>query len=179
LRGRDDSTRFVKGGSCGNRWLYGGAIDPVTILASATAAYNGIKKAIAFGKDLESQVGQVSKWLKASSDMDFLSKKAKNPPFYKKFLAVGSIEEEAFQTFTHKKKMEEMRYDMMNLLQLRFGVKAKDELLALEGKIRKERQDAIYKAEELKQKIIDIIAITTATLLVGGFVFWIFWMKYG
>lgn len=148
-------------------------------MATATTAYNGIKKAIQFGKDLESQASQVSKWLKASSDMDFLSKKAKNPPFYKKFLAAGSIEEEAFQTFTHKKKMEEMRYDLMTLLQFRYGHKAKDELIALEGKIRKQRQKEIYEKELLKQRIIEITAVAFTFCMVIGFVLWVVWLKYG
>ena len=121
----------------------------------------------------------MSKWLKCSSDLDFLSKKAKNPPLLKKFLAKGSIEEEAFQAYTHKKKMEEMRYDLLNMLALRYGSKAKNELLALEGRIRKERQEAVYRAEEIRQKIVDGLAITAVLVLLIGFVSWVLWMKYG
>tara|TARA_X000001036_G_C20490310_1_gene729521 strand:- start:190 stop:576 length:387 start_codon:yes stop_codon:yes gene_type:complete len=128
---------------------------------------------------LESQVGQVSKWLKASSDLDFLSKKARNPSILKKFLAKGSVEEEAFQAYTNQKKMEEMRYDLLNMLSLRYGSKAKNELLALEGRIRKERQDAVYRAEEIRQKIVDGLAITAVLVLLTGFVGWVLWMKYG
>ena len=128
---------------------------------------------------MESQVGQVSKWLKASSDLDFLSKKARNPSILKKFLAKGSVEEEAFQAYTNQKKMEEMRYDLLNMLSLRYGSKAKNELLALEGRIRKERQDAVYRAEEIRQKIIDGLAITAVLVLLIGFVSWVLWMKYG
>ena len=147
-------------------------------MASATAAYNGIKKAISLGKDLEGQIGTVSKWLKASSDMDFLAKKAKNPPIFKKFLAKGSVEEEAIQTFAHKKKMEQMRYDLQQWLQLSYGVKAWDELLALEGKIRKQRQEELYKAEEFRQKVIEIIAAVVFVGVVLGFVFGVYWLKH-
>jgi hypothetical protein len=111
--------------------------------------------------------------------MDFLDKKAKNPSLLKKFLAKGSVEEEAFQTYTHKKKMEEMRYDLLNMLALRYGSKAKNELIALEGRIRKERQDAIYRAEEIRQKIVDGIAVLLLVITLGGFVSWVLWMKYG
>ena len=147
-------------------------------MASATAAYNGIKKAISLGKDLEGQIGTVSKWLKASSDMDFLAKKAKNPPIFKKFLAKGSVEEEAIQTFAHKKKMEQMRYDLQQWLQLSYGVKAWDELLALEGKIRKQRQEELYKAEEFRQKVIEIIAAVVFVGVVLGFIFGVYWLKH-
>lgn len=120
----------------------------------------------------------MSKWLKASSDLAFISKKNKKPPIYKKLFASGSIEEEAFQIYTHKKKMEEMRYDILTLLQFRYGVKAKDELLALEGKIRKQRQEEIYRREELKQKIIDICAIIFLFIMICGLVFWVLWLKF-
>jgi hypothetical protein len=148
-------------------------------LATATGAYNAIKKAISFGQDLESQIGQVSKWLKASSDLDFIAKKSKNPSVFKKFLAKGSVEEEAFQAYTHKKKLEEQRYDLMTMLQFRYGHKAKDELIALEGKIRKQRQKEIYDRELLKQKIIETIAVVFTFVMVSGFVFWVVWLKYG
>jgi hypothetical protein len=146
-------------------------------MASATAAYNGIKKAISLGKDLEGQIGTVSKWLKASSDMDFLAKKAKNPPLFKKFLAKGSVEEEALQTFAHKKKMEAMRYDLQNWLQLSYGIKAWNELLALEGKIRKQRQDELYKAEEFRQKVIEVIAAIVFVGVLIAFIYGVYWAK--
>jgi len=148
-------------------------------MATATTAYNTIKKAISLGKDIESQIGTVSKWLKASSDMDFLAKKAKNPPLYKKFLSQGSVEEEAIQTFAHKKKMEQMRYDLQNWLQFTYGTKAWNELLALEGKIRKQRQEAVYKAEEFKQKVIEIIGVIFLFSMVACLIGWVLWMKYG
>jgi hypothetical protein len=148
-------------------------------MATATTAYNTIKKAISLGRDIESQIGTVSKWLKASSDMDFLAKKAKNPPFYKKFLSGGSVEEEAIQTFAHKKKMEQMRYDLQNWLQFTYGTKSWNELLALEGKIRKQRQDALYKAEEFRQKVIEIVAVFILFSAIAGLISWVMWMKYG
>ncbi len=72
-----------------------------------------------------------------------------------------------------------MRYDLLNMLSLRYGSKAKNELLALEGRIRKERQDAVYRAEEIRQKIVDGLAITAVLVLLTGFVGWVLWMKYG
>ena len=111
--------------------------------------------------------------------MDFLNRKARQPSIFKKFLAKGSIEEEAFQAFTHKKKMEEMRYELLTLLQFRYGSKAKSELIALEGKIRKPRQEEVYRKEELKQKIIDFVAVTIVFIMISSFVIWVVWMKYG
>ena len=46
-------------------------IDPVTAIAGATAAYNGLKKAIAVGKDLHDMGSTLNQWAGAMSDLDF------------------------------------------------------------------------------------------------------------
>jgi hypothetical protein len=60
-------------------------IDPFTAMATATAAFNGIKKAVSVGKEISSMGSTLSSWSKAVSDLDFLDEKAKKPPLYKKF----------------------------------------------------------------------------------------------
>ena len=40
-------------------------IDPISVIAGATAAYNGIKKACEMGKEISSFTGAISKFAKA------------------------------------------------------------------------------------------------------------------
>ena len=57
-------------------------IDPITLSAAvsgATAAYNGIKKAIYMGREIEDLSSQLSTWMKAVSDVDNIHKNANNP----------------------------------------------------------------------------------------------------
>ena len=44
-------------------------MDPVTLMASATASYNAVKRAIAAGQELESMIGSLSKWMSCLSDL--------------------------------------------------------------------------------------------------------------
>ena len=47
--------------------------DPVTIsaaVATASTAFNGIKRAFAAGRDFESMAGDLSRWMGAVSDVD-------------------------------------------------------------------------------------------------------------
>ena len=44
-----------------------------------------------------------------------------------------------------------------------------NELLAMEGKIRKDRAEMIYKKKEAIQKFINVIAIIVLTLTIFGF----------
>ena len=48
--------------------------------------------------------------------------------------------------------------------------KHRNELLAMEGKIRKQRQEMIYKRKEMQHKIINGIAIGVLVLTIVGFI---------
>ena len=83
-------------------------MEPVTItaaVAGATAAFNTIKNMIAAGRDIESCIGDVSRWMKMASDIDQAEKQSKNPPLFKKLFAAGSVEEEALAAYAAKKKV--------------------------------------------------------------------------
>ena len=47
----------------------------------------------------------------------------------------------------------------------------------MEGTIRNQRQEAIYKREELKQKIIEGFFFVVLIITVIGFVFFVIWLK--
>ncbi len=152
--------------------------DPVTIsaaVATASTAFNGIKRAFAAGKDLESMSQDLSRWMGAVSDVDAAHKSAKNPTMFRKVFSGGTIEQEAIESFTAKKKLEEQRYELKQFLMFTHGSKAWDELLAMEGQIRKRRQKEIYDRKIFREKIIGIVAITivlaVGTVVLVGFVY--------
>ena len=148
-------------------------IDPVTALATATAAFNAVKKGVEMGQDIENMAGQIGKWMGAVSDIDKSGEYAKKPPLFKKLFAKGSVEEEALAAFMAKKKAEDMRAQLKQIIIMTRGMGAWDELLATEGDIRKKRQAAIYAQKEKQRKVIEITAIVLCVALVGSFVVWV------
>jgi uncharacterized protein YpuA (DUF1002 family) len=93
-------------------------IDPITLSAAvsgATAAYNGIKKAIMMGREIEDLSSQLSTWMKAVSDVDNIHKNANNPSTFDK-LFNGSVEEVAIESFASKKKLQKQREELKNFL---------------------------------------------------------------
>ena len=44
-------------------------VDPITAVATATAAFNTIKSAFAAGRDIEGMAGDLSRWMGAVSDI--------------------------------------------------------------------------------------------------------------
>ena len=137
--------------------------DPVTIsaaVATASTAFNGIKRAFAAGKDLESMSQDLSRWMGAVSDVDAAHKSPKNPTMFRKVFSGGTIEQEAIEAFTAKKKLEEQRYELKQFLMFTHGSKAWDELLAMEGQIRKRRQKEIYDRKIFREKVISWVVIS-------------------
>jgi len=148
-------------------------IDPVTALAAATTAFNAIKKGFEVGRDIESMAGDLGRWMGAASDIDKAGEYAKNPPLFKKLFASGSVEEEAMATFMAKKKAEDMRAQLKQIIILTRGMSAWDELLKTEGDIRKKRQQAVYAQEEKRRKALEISAIIMGVAVMGGFLAWL------
>ena len=143
-------------------------LDPASIATAvslSTAAFNNLKKAFAVGRDIESMGNDLSRWMKASSDIDQAVKSTKNPPFYKKFLSGDSVEQPAVKSL------------IAQYIKLRFGVKAWDDLLKMEGQIRKQRQEQIYKSQQLKQSIMEVFFMAMLVLTIVGFIIFIFWLK--
>ncbi len=152
--------------------------DPVTIsaaVATASTAFNGIKRAFAAGKDLEAMSQDLSRWMGAVSDVDAAHKSAKNPTMFRKVFSGGTIEQEAIEAFTAKKKLEEQRYELKQFLMFTHGSKAWDELLAMEGQIRKRRQKEIYDRKIFREKVISwvvvSIVVTIGCVILIGFIY--------
>ena len=147
-------------------------MDPLTISVAvgvASKAFSAIKQGFALGRDLEKMSGDVSRWMGAASDVDNAQKQAKNPGIFGKVFGAGSIETIALQAYAAKKKLEEQRYELKMYLNMTQGPQAYDELLEMEGQIRKERQATIYKQQKLKKQIGEAIAIIVVVAIVGGF----------
>ena len=111
-------------------------LDPATIAAAvsvSTAAFNNLKKAFAMGRDIEAMGSDLSRWMKASSDIDNAVKSCKNPPFYKKMLSGDSVEEAAMKSLVAQKNLEKQRYELQQYVKFKFGVKAWDDLRTASG----------------------------------------------
>jgi hypothetical protein len=145
-------------------------VDPITAVATATAAFNTIKSAFAAGRDIEGMAGDLSRWMGAVSDIKKAEEYSKKPPLFKKLFASGSVEEEAMQAFMAKKKAEDMREELKNLISFTRGPSAWEELLKTEADIRKKRQQAIYDQQERQRKLFEIIMVILASAAMIGFI---------
>ena len=156
-------------------------IEIVAAVSAASGAFNTIKKGFAAGREIESMAGDLSRWMGAVSDIKKAEEYNKKPPLFKKLFNAGSVEEEAMQIFMAKKKAEDMRAELKQIISFTRGPSAWEELLRTEADIRKKRQQAIYDQQERRKQILEWIAIGVLVLVVGGFIFGLIylWLNRG
>jgi hypothetical protein len=147
-------------------------IDPVSAIGMAAAAYRGIKSALDTGKELHDMAGTLSQWAGAMSDLDFSHKQAENPPMFKKMFGASKIEANALEIWGHKEKAKELREDLRSHISLYYGPSAWEEIVRIEGQMRKKRAAEVYAKEERKQIIMEwivgiLMAVTLASVLAG------------
>jgi len=116
--------------------------------------------------------GQLTQWASAMSDLSYAEQKNKNPPWWKA-LNGNSVEAEALEIFTAKKKAEAMRKELKDWISFSMGPSAWDELVATEGKIRKKKKEQEYRKAEIQEAIVTwtlsgLIILTGAAML--GFI---------
>ena len=143
-------------------------IEVVAAVSAATGAFNTIKAGFAAGREIESMAGDLSRWMGAVSDIKKADEYNKKPPLFKKLFAAGSVEEETMEIFMAKKKAEDMRNELRQIISFTRGPAAWDELLRTEADIRKKRQKLIYDQKERQKKLIEYILIGLLVFIMGG-----------
>ncbi len=112
---------------------------------------------------------QVSTFMQNSSDIENLEKRSKNPTFWQSMFNSENVEKVAVDSLIAKKKMQKHRQDLKNIIMMSYGPSGWNELLALEGKIRKERAEFVHKKQEQRDKIINAVAIGVLIITIVGF----------
>jgi len=151
-------------------------MDPITAMATASAAFNTIKKGFQVGRDIEQMASDLGRWMGALSDLEQAEKEAKNPPIFKKLFAGSSVEQEAMEAFAAKTKAEKQRDELKTWIQYTMGQSKWDELIRMEADIRKQRQETLYRQRERRRKFLEIIAIILFGAVVVSFISFILWL---
>ena len=151
-------------------------IDPITAVATATAAFNTIKKGFAIGREMEGMAGDLGRWMGAVSDIKKAEELNKKPPLFKKLFAGSSIEQEAMDAFAAKKKAEAMEDELRTWINLTHGPNAWNELLKMQGRIRKQRQETLYRQAEIRRNILQVIGIILLGIAFVGAIIGTLWM---
>lgn len=131
-------------------------MDPITIIATASAAYSALKKGIEIGRELQDMGSQLATWAGAISDIEFLAKKAENPPWWK---VGGNVQAEAIEIFAAKKKIEAQRQELKTYIQYSYGQSGWEDLLRIEAQVRRRKQATDHRRAEIKEMVITVVVV--------------------
>ena len=153
-------------------------LDPITAVATATTAFNLIKKGIAFGQDLDSMSKQLSKWYGAVSDFNYAEREVNNAGGVSKLLLKGSIEQMALDITINKQKIQEQEKELRTLIMYTYGHNVYNEMIELRRNLRKQREKEVYRQREAKRAIVEFFLIVMLIMLVGGFLMFLGYMFF-
>ncbi|BAQ87972.1 peptidase [uncultured Mediterranean phage uvMED] len=153
-------------------------MDPITALATASTAFNVIKRGFQASRDVESMYSDIGRWMGAVSDINQAEKMSKNPPLFKKLFAGSSVEQEAMDAFAAKKKAEAMEDELRSWINMVHGPNAWADLLKMQTKIRKQRQEQLYAQAEFRSRVVNIVGIILLCTILGGVIMYIGYLFY-
>ena len=120
----------------------------------------------------------LSRWYGAVSDFNYAEREVNTAGGVSKLLMKGSIEKMALDITLNKQKILEQEKELRVLIQYTYGQKVYNEMIELRRKLRKQREDEIYRKRELKRQIVEFFCVLMLILLIGGFIFFIGYLAY-
>ena len=152
-------------------------IDPLTALSVASTAVGQMRSLINAGRDTTQAM---SKFAGAWADINAAERQAKNPPWYKTFS--GSMEERAANAFAAKKKAQELKAELENMIRFVHGPTGLKEYKDILRDMRKQKEQTYFRKAKIKQAIIEWtlgILIFAVGFLIMAFVFWFIGKREG
>lgn len=124
-------------------------MDPVSLLAAATTAFNGIKKAVEIGREVQDVYSELSKWASAAGNLQaFINQeKVKKPGIFEKIGFNKSETAEAFDVYAAQVQIREMEGEIYNMFLYgalnHLGLEGYREFIQLRKKVREDREALI------------------------------------
>lgn len=158
-------------------------MDPVTLLAAASAAFNGIKKAVEVGKEVEGVFQQLTKWADAAGQLQEVINNNRAETGERKvglFEKIGfkkSATAEAFDIFAAQMRLREMEEEIRLMFiygQLQhLGLEGYSQFNQLRREVREKRERMVRDQIRRRKRFIEnvfwgsllIIVITVAVKL--------------
>jgi len=114
---------------------------------------------------------QLSRWYGAVSDFNYADKEVNSAGGVSKLLMKGSIEQMALDITIHKQKILEQEKELRVLIQYTYGMNVYNEMIELRRKLRKKREDEIYRKREMKRTLLEGFLVLLLIVMVAGFIF--------
>lgn len=137
-------------------------MDPLSMIAMASTTFKGIQTLVNQGAEIEAVAQKLGAWYGYASDIKNAEKEAESPGIFRKLFDGQSVEQQALNSLIASRKLAEQEKSIRELIVWTYGVEAYQEMIMLRRKIKKQREEAIYKQRKRKQLILDGMIIIFA-----------------
>jgi hypothetical protein len=147
-------------------------MDPVSLLAAATAAFNGIKKAVEIGREVQDVYGELGKWASAAGNLQaFINQERVKPPGIFEQIGFNKSETaEAFDVFAAQIKIREMEGEIYHMFLYgalnHLGLEGYREFIQLRKKVREDRE-ALIKDQMRRREMFFYYAFWGSLLVIA------------
>ena len=138
-------------------------MDPMSLIAVASTAFNAIKSGFEHGREIESMAGDIGRWMGAIKDVKEGAAKKRKKTY-------GSIEEAAFEEFAALKEAERMENELRQFVNMNYGPSSWNEIVRIQAQIRVREQEEIAQAKRDREEAIEKICIWIAVVAVLGLI---------
>ena len=153
-------------------------MDPITLLAAASAAFNGVKQLVEHGKEIEDVFGQLSKWASYTSDLQEWCRQEESKPSIFKKLSFGDDTSEALNVMSIRMKLAQQEVEIREMFQWYGPPGAYEEFIGERRRIKAQREKMIYEqSRRRKEFLYNAFYISTIVVLLG-ILGWMGWGVY-
>ena len=153
-------------------------MDPITLLAAASAAFNGVKQLVDHGKDIEDVFGQLSKWASYTSDLQEWCRQEEAKPSIFKKLSFGDDTSEALNVMSVRMKLAQQETEIREMFQWYGPPGAYEEFIAERRRIKAQREKMIYEQARRRKEFLYLVVHSTLIAICVGILGWMGWVVF-
>ena len=149
-------------------------MDPITLMATITASYNGLKKAVAMGREVQDIVKQLGKWAEGADQMYswIRNQEIKKPGLFQAIKFDKSETAEALDIAAAKLQLQQMEEEIKVMfvygeLQA-LGSNGYSDFIRSRKEIREKRQRMIRDQIRRRQKFVENLFLGFIALIATG-----------
>jgi hypothetical protein len=143
-------------------------VDPVSLIAATTAAFNGVKQAVAIGQEIEQVFVQLSAWARLAGELndaisDTVEERVRVPSIWEKIAYPKSETAEAFDIYIARRRLIEHEKAIKHMFLYgelqELGMDGYNELLDIRRQIHEQRYEQRIKQRAARIEYIENIKL--------------------
>ena len=145
-------------------------VELAAALSMASAAFNGIKRAVDAGKEVEDVAGYFGRFFDAKDQVNEARQLAQNQPVVNKIFQGNSVEAQALEATAAKHKMEQLEKDLREYLIWSGQGAFYEDMMIERRRIKQARAAEARRKAENRKFWIDVSTIGVAAMFISGLI---------